>query len=445
MKGIKVLISFLIAASAASASAQVLDVSPYSWFGLGTQTSGVSPAQALHGGGSAAYRSPLYFNPVQPAALGRLKYTTFDLSGSYQGLVYQNSDTSLTTSTGGFQQVNLAFPLAKGLAASAGLQPYSTVGYQLSSVVTLPDFGVAKYTYTGNGGLTQANLGIGWSPVKYFSVGLRGAYHFGSVKKTTLLDFGDPRFLNIGSREETVYRGWQATAGAQAALPLGKWLDLELGTTQALRANLTGAQTALQYSLLNNGSAVPTYRDTAWSVIDTPGMAQLPADQRYGFRLVRRAPGSNLDAWTLAMEIQRTRTQDASSFYPNGGFPVYRYAAESRTWRVGATLVPALAFPQGSWKNGPANWVYATGISQARTGLVLNQETLTRWVGSTGVTIPLGTRSFVPGDVKFAALHLGVQWETYGTAKAGLVREDHLRAVFGLTLNDQWFQKFKYR
>ena len=51
----------------------------------------------------------------------------------------------------------------------------------------------------------------------------------------------------------------------------------------------------------------------------------------------------------------------------------------------------------------------------------------------------------MPGDVKFAALHLGVQWETYGTAKAGLVREDHLRAVFGLTLNDQWFQKFKYR
>ena len=80
-----------------------------------------------------------------------------------------------------------------------------------------------------------------------------------------------------------------------------------------------------------------------------------------------------------------------------------------------------------------------------RLRLVLNQETLTRWVGSTGVTIPLGTRSFVPGDVKFAALHLGVQWETYGTAKAGLVREDHLRAVFGLTLNDQWFQKFKYR
>ena len=445
MKGIKKITTLVFAAWAASASAQVLDVSPYSWFGLGTPSAGVAPAQDLHGGGSAAYRSPLYFNPIQPAALGRLKYTTFDLSGSYQGMVYQNSDTALTSATGGFRQVNLAFPLAKGLAASAGLQPYSTVGYQLSSVVNLPDFGVAKYNYSGNGGLTQANLGLGWSPIKYLSVGLRGAYHFGTVKKTTLLDFGDPRFLNIGSREETVYRGWQATAGAQASLPLGKWLDLELGTTQTLRANLVGAQTALQYSLLNNGSAVPTYRDTAWSVIDTPGLAQLPADQRYGLRLVRRAPGSNLDAWTLAVEYQQTQVQEASSFYPTGGLPNYRYVNEALAWRVGGTLVPALAFPQGSWKNGAANWVYAAGINHARTGLVLNQEALERWVGSAGVTIPLGTRSFVPGDVKFAALHLGVQWETYGTAKAGLVREDHLRAVFGLTLNDQWFQKFKYR
>jgi hypothetical protein len=77
--------------------------------------------------------------------------------------------------------------------------------------------------------------------------------------------------------------------------------------------------------------------------------------------------------------------------------------------------------------------------------LELNGETLVRWNASAGITIPLGTRSVLPGDLKFAALHLGANWESMGTTRAGLIREDQLRMVVGLTLNDQWFQKFKYR
>jgi len=445
MKGIRTKIAVAAVLASTAATAQVLDVSPYSWYGLGSPVSGAAPAQMLSGGGTAAYASPLYFNPIQPAALGRLKYTTFDLGGSYQGLRYQNADTSLYRATGGFQNIYLAFPLAKGLGFSAGFQPATTVGYNLSTVVDLPDFGAAKYTYRGSGGLTQAHVALGWSPVRYISIGGRGSYHFGTLTKSTLLDFGDPRLLNVGEREETAYRGWQWVGGAQAVLPLGKKNELEMGYTLSLNTSLSGLQTALQYTLLNNGSSVPTYRDTAWAVVDTPGIAQLPHDQRIGIRWVKKSVGSNLDAWTLSAEWQQSATSLASGFTPRGGTSTFPYAQDARSWRAGATLVPALAFPQAGFRASPTQWQYSAGAGRLETGLLLNGETLVRWNASAGITIPLGTRSVLPGDLKFAALHLGAIWESMGTTRAGLIREDHLRMVVGLTLNDQWFQKFKYR
>ena len=445
MKGIKTKIAVAAVFVSSAASAQVLDVSPYSWYGLGSPLSGASPSQILSGGGTAAFSSPLYFNPVQPAALGRLKYTTFEMGGSYQGLRYQNEDTALYRATGGFRTIQLAIPLAKGLGFSAGFQPATTVGYHLSTVVNLPDFGPAQYTYRGSGGLTQAQLALGWSPVRYFSVGARGSYHFGTLTKSTLLDFGDPRLLNVGAREETAYSGWQGVGGAQAVLPLGKKLEMELGYTLSLTTPLNGLQTALQYTFLNNGSAVLTYRDTAWAVVDTPGLAQLPRDQRMGIRLVKKSLGSNLDAWTLSAEWQQTATSSASDFTPKDGQPDYPFAQDAQSWRIGGTVVPALAFPQAGLRSSPSQWQYAVGVSKLGTGLVINGVPLTRWTASTGVTIPLGSRSVLPGDLKFAALHLGAVWESMGTTRSGLIREDQLRMVVGLTLNDQWFQKFKYR
>jgi hypothetical protein len=218
-----------------------------------------------------------------------------------------------------------------------------------------------------------------------------------------------------------------------------------MGYTLSLNTSLSGLQTALQYTLLNNGSSVPTYRDTAWAVVDTPGIAQLPHDQRIGIRWVKKSVGSNLDAWTLSAEWQQSATSLASGFTPRGGTSTFPYAQDARSWRAGATLVPALAFPQAGFRASPTQWQYSAGAGRLETGLLLNGETLVRWNASAGITIPLGTRSVLPGDLKFAALHLGAIWESMGTTRAGLIREDHLRMVVGLTLNDQWFQKFKYR
>jgi hypothetical protein len=66
-------------------------------------------------------------------------------------------------------------------------------------------------------------------------------------------------------------------------------------------------------------------------------------------------------------------------------------------------------------------------------------------LGSVGVGLPLGGRAILPGDVKFATLHIGAQVGTYGTKQNNLVQEFFTQAVVGVTLNDQWFMKFKYR
>jgi hypothetical protein len=88
---------------------------------------------------------------------------------------------------------------------------------------------------------------------------------------------------------------------------------------------------------------------------------------------------------------------------------------------------------------------YIAAVRSDRFGLVLNGTEVTGWNANFGVAMPVGGRSFIPGDVKVSTLHLGLSTGQVGSIQNGLVREQYLRAFVGVTLNDQWFMKAKFR
>jgi hypothetical protein len=88
---------------------------------------------------------------------------------------------------------------------------------------------------------------------------------------------------------------------------------------------------------------------------------------------------------------------------------------------------------------------YVASFRQDRFGLFLGGAEVRGWSGNLGMAMPVGGRSFIPGDVKVATVHLGLNFGRTGSVNQGLVREQYLRAAVGLTLNDQWFMKAKFR
>jgi hypothetical protein len=62
-----------------------------------------------------------------------------------------------------------------------------------------------------------------------------------------------------------------------------------------------------------------------------------------------------------------------------------------------------------------------------------------------GIGIPLRVRGLAPGEERNNTINLGFNYAIRGTLNEGLIREEVTQIIFGVTLNDRWFIKYKYR
>ena len=54
-------------------------------------------------------------------------------------------------------------------------------------------------------------------------------------------------------------------------------------------------------------------------------------------------------------------------------------------------------------------------------------------------------RNLAPGEKKNTVINLGIVVGNKGNGKPEQLNERYANFIFGITLGDQWFQKFKYR
>jgi hypothetical protein len=62
-----------------------------------------------------------------------------------------------------------------------------------------------------------------------------------------------------------------------------------------------------------------------------------------------------------------------------------------------------------------------------------------------GMGLPIKHRQMIPGEEKSTVLNFGLAYGSRGTLNNGLIQETYVRFLFGITLNDRWFIKYKYR
>ncbi|MEY2650357.1 MAG: hypothetical protein ACO28T_05365 [Schleiferiaceae bacterium] len=435
----------LLTAAALTASwslaAQQQSVSPYSLFGAGWAQAQANAYQQFLGGASAADRNPWYLNPDQPASLSAIKYTTLDFGGQLSGVNQSDGTNRTLNRTGNFNSFGIAVPLTKGMGISGSLRPYTAVGYDFQQSGTDSSFGDWIQRYVGRGGLNATALTWSWAPIKYVSFGATARYLFGSADRSTKVYFTDGRFDFAGKVERVLVSDWRWNAGAQLILPIGL-NELVAGVQYEPKADLSATQNYTWYSFKTNSDGAELPLDTVTSVYAAQGSIALGGRQAVGIRWATNRKNTLLPAWTLSGHFERTQVGDHRDF--NAGSPG-NYQGYAQAWIVQTSFVPTLISTKKKLSSYLSQVQYVASFRQDRFGLFLGGAEVRGWSGNLGMAMPVGGRSFIPGDVKVATVHLGLNFGRTGSVNQGLVREQYLRAAVGLTLNDQWFMKAKFR
>ena len=170
------LLVLLLTILSGAAVAQNNTNSPYTRYGFGQlsdQNFGNSKAM---GGVAYALRDPYHVNAMNPASYSAVDSLTFIFDGglTLQNSNFSNGETKINAKNSSFDYIAMQFRLHPKLGISAGLLPYSNVGYSLNKIDNTGNSDTYNtVTYNGEGGFHQLYVGAGYKILKNLSVGAK--------------------------------------------------------------------------------------------------------------------------------------------------------------------------------------------------------------------------------------------------------------------------------
>ena len=212
--------------------------SPYSQFGLGLlndQSTGFNRAMSGLGYGFREHNQVDVKNPASYSALDSLTFL-LDAAVGLQVTNFNENGKKKNAKNADIEYAVAAFRVARHLGLSFGILPYSNVGYSYSNTANVNAFqntqGVnATYTntYAGDGGVHEVFLGMGWEPIRHFSIGFNAGYLWGEINRTVINSYSDSYVNTLSKYYKTRVKGYRLNFGAQYTQPIGKKDNVTLG------------------------------------------------------------------------------------------------------------------------------------------------------------------------------------------------------------------------
>ncbi len=166
--------------------------SPFSRFGYGDINDNVPGAYRAMGGVGIGMRSNKVIDPAQPASYTACDSLTFmfDIAGSGMWDRYVDASGTHDKGNGNLEYLTIQVPLWKRwIAASVGVTPYSSVGYNFTLKDSVNNNYHYTMTYQGTGGFTQVYGGLGFNILDWFAAGANIYYMFGTITNARGLTF----------------------------------------------------------------------------------------------------------------------------------------------------------------------------------------------------------------------------------------------------------------
>lgn len=437
---------------------QTTSISPYSGFGLGELAPKGYDRGFAMGGVGIGFSDSLGINPINPASYSFFKRRNpiFQVGLKGQKLDLTSEINSNSTFNFSLNNFVLGFPIAKRGGLVLGINPATTVGY---NVIVAEEFTNADdYTFPvfnkfeGSGGYTKFYLGGAYrviektdsilGPLSILSVGANISYFGG--KKLTFLDiiYADSAvsYRNTKYSETQIIRDVGFDFGVQYQKYIKKTSPMNyVGLTVGATFNIPKLMNTKFESLVNtyqfDVSGVEITQDTIFFDDDLQGDSYIPFNYGVGIMIDINKK------WQIGVDYE---AQNWSEFYQVIEGVEIRDNRLTDMFRVGAGVQfnPA---PIGSRKMNTSYLkliTYRMGARYTQQYLKFEDYQLDEKAVSFGLNLPFSKSQ------SYSSLNLGIEFGTSGTIENGLIRQDFLNFMIGLTLLphrfNRWFVKRKY-
>lgn len=434
--------SFLVASSLClSMTAQSNgSSSSYSRFGLGTPENQAQGFSRSMGGTGLGYRAGNRVNTLNPASYSAIDSTTLLLDAGMTGAFgnMKQNGNKVNVYQCKLDYVNVGLRLYRNLGLSAGFMPYTTIGYDFTSTSrvandpnTLHPITSTTY-YSGDGGLHQAYLGLGYKVFKELSLGANASFIWGDYTHTALQTYstgdGSSSYNGLNSAEHAYIRTWKLDLGAQYPIRLTPNDVLTLGAVAGIGHKIKSDASLLRVTD-EQDDEVP---DTIHDAFDLPYTYGIGATWRHKGNLVVGLDFRH-ELWQSCRTPQivtvnampkfvsqtggykdRFRVSVGAEYTPDPFAPYYRKRIQ---YRIGASYSTPYLKINGA--DGPKEYSVTAGI---------------------GLPLPI-TRNNAAASKTM--VNIGVEWLRRDPSVTTHITENYIMLSLGVTFNEAWFMKYK--
>ena len=339
-------------------------------------------------------------------------YQIYSVGGSHKYVTQKTSSEEQKQSTTSLDYIAVGIPMGK-LAASFGIIPYTSVGYDLETTD-----GDVTTRFTGEGGLNKAFVTFAYKVTPKLSLGIDTNYNFGNIQNTS---FSETEGLELASREtnRSDLLGFSFNFGARYKTMVTDDLQLTAAATYTPETNFSSDNSRQRATVFVLESGAEVIRnevevDVANTDFTFPSQYTLGlgiGDPKHWFVGAEYSDQKTSNFTNRTFELENVEFTDASKF-KIGGFFIPNYNS------------------LGNYYN---RVVYRAGIRFEETGININGEGINEFGISFGLGLPVGRL--------FSNVNVGFELGRRGTTNAGLIQENFINTFLSLSLNDKWFDK----
>ncbi len=402
--------------------AQYNTVSPYSRYGIGNLESQVLGRAIGMGGISSGVRLPFEINIENPASYTAVpnKIFLFQIGMRAKRTDFETTSNKVSNYDVWLSSINAAFRVHKYWGMSIGLNPLSSVGYDIHVKDSAELNGYkAEFDnyYTGEGGLTKVNFGNSFN-IKGFSAGINASYIFGPIVKnlqSVLTDEGYQSVLN--DNENIKVNDFHLRYGLQYSDSIFKKHFFTIGgifeTESNLNAQLIKFTTrAIEFE--NNIKITDTLAN------DTILSGEIGLPMMYGFGFTYTTP-----QLILGFDYRSSQWQDIKFFGENTS-----YLTNSNEIAIGAEYTNDYASKQYIKTIN-----FRAGARYSNTYLKLNDQQIKEYGFTLGAGFPIGLGT---------KINLAFEIGKKGTVENQLIMENYYLMHLNFNMTDNWFIRRKF-
>jgi hypothetical protein len=388
--------------------------SVYSRYGIGDLELGYSPKMISMGDIGVTQLDPEHIIVSNPASWSALSKTRIEFGFGYKGVLIADQNQSNFTSETEFKGFTFGFPVSReyGIGVVAGLIPYSRVSYEAvekfpSSDQVIPSY---KVSYEGKGGLSKLFIGSSVMLPLGFSGGITLDYYFGNQNYFSTIEFDNSTdFINTIYESTHSSTGFGTTAGIISS-NLSK--DFNIGLFNDLRLGFS-------FSYIGNLNTDTLLTSTSLFLVDTVAFAS--TEIKIPLRLNGGISFAFDESYNVNLDFMY---QPMSDYRVNNLNDVH--LRDAAKYSAAFEYKPKRSVGMTNWEQ----IIWRFGLSYEQTQYKFNSEGINQFSTFAGLSYPMGVDN---------SLDLAIQYSLRGSKDNGLLSENSLRVLIGLSFGELWF------